>query len=92
MIIGLVLEVPSDNSASIRRTHPQFGLHCWPQALPPPVVVSLAGEGGETTAAPFNKLLDFNMLATGAEYGWSSRNLMIPWMLSTAYYELVCSL
>jgi hypothetical protein len=77
MIIGLVLEVPSDNSASIRRTHPQLGLHCWPQALPTPVVVSLA-----VAAAPFNKLLDFKMLATGAEYGWSSRNLMIPWIYS----------
>jgi hypothetical protein len=45
----------------------------------PPVVVSRA-VGGATTAAPFNKLLDFKMLATGAEYGWS-RNLMISWML-----------
>jgi hypothetical protein len=54
----------------------------------PPVVVSLA-EGGETTAAPFNKLLNFKMLATGAEYGWSSRNLMIPWMLCSAMKNLL---
>lgn len=81
-MVGLVFEGHSESWASMRRTHPQFGEHCCPHALPDDVllVFTSADVTGADAATSFdvdtNIWLARERFATMDDDGFS-RNLMM---------------